>query len=77
MSIAMKEAAAPSWYVDPADLNLERYWDGEAWTQDTRPASYTGTPAPGASGTRAPEVLGIAALLGFILALVLLALLVA
>lgn len=32
-------AAAPSWYRDPADATMERYWDGAAWTSHVRPAS--------------------------------------
>lgn len=30
-------AAAPNWYPDPADPQLLRYHDGQAWTAATRP----------------------------------------
>lgn len=28
----------PGWYPHPADLGTELYWDGSAWTTQTRPA---------------------------------------
>jgi hypothetical protein len=27
------------WYLDPTNPRLERYWDGSAWTPETRPTS--------------------------------------
>ena len=27
----------PGWYVDPWSRSCRRYWDGHAWTRDTRP----------------------------------------
>lgn len=27
----------PGWYPDPDKANLERYWDGRQWTDDTQP----------------------------------------
>jgi hypothetical protein len=30
------------WYPDARDPGLERYWDGNFWTDQTRPASVTG-----------------------------------
>lgn len=33
------------WYPDPSE-NVQRYWDGVAWTDHTAPA---GVPAPGAA----------------------------
>lgn len=41
--------APPGWRPDPARTDLERYWDGVHWTDQTRP--LTGAPgAPGAPG---------------------------
>lgn len=39
------------WYPDPADGTRERYWDGERWTHNTRPAQNLppAPPAPVAS----------------------------
>ncbi|WP_123731719.1 DUF4041 domain-containing protein [Rathayibacter sp. PhB152] len=31
--------AAASWYPDPADPSLLRYWDGTAWTEHTHPVA--------------------------------------
>lgn len=28
---------APGWYTDPISTNSQRYWDGQAWTTQTRP----------------------------------------
>lgn len=36
---------APSWYPDPSDPRLLRYWDGLQWTAHTSPASAP-LPAP-------------------------------
>lgn len=31
------EGSAPAgWYLDPDEAPLQRYWDGSAWTEDTR-----------------------------------------
>lgn len=30
---------APNWYPDPADPDQLRWWDGQAWTQHTQPAT--------------------------------------
>lgn len=32
----MNMTSAPNWYADPANPQQERYWDGNAWTQDVR-----------------------------------------
>ncbi|WP_460702395.1 RDD family protein [Luteococcus sediminum] len=37
------------WYPDPADGARERYWDGQQWTHNTRPARPA-TPVAGAPG---------------------------
>ncbi|MDN5564163.1 MAG: DUF2510 domain-containing protein, partial [Luteococcus sp.] len=48
------------WYPDPADATRERYWDGERWTHNTRPAQVAPmAPAPpadpwAAAPTQAP-----------------------
>ncbi|WP_432983917.1 RDD family protein [Dactylosporangium sp. CA-233914] len=34
---------APGWYKDPADPDVQRYWDGEGWIGESIPASE---PAP-------------------------------
>ena len=34
------------WYPDPQDPSLQRYWDGNAWTEHTAPAA-PGQPAEG------------------------------
>ncbi|MEV6929438.1 RDD family protein [Dactylosporangium sp. NPDC051485] len=34
---------APGWYKDPADTDVQRYWDGEGWIGEPVPASE---PAP-------------------------------
>jgi hypothetical protein len=41
----------PGWYTDPADASQHRYWDGDMWTDKTRPSGGTATLA-------APTVLG-------------------
>jgi len=28
------------WYPDPTGLNCERFWDGEDWTEQTRPVAF-------------------------------------
>ena len=39
----------PGWYRDPYFRNRERYWDGEAWSEQTRdPAGGTGPALPAA-----------------------------
>ncbi|MEU3978964.1 DUF2510 domain-containing protein [Streptomyces sp. NPDC026672] len=49
----MTQATPPGWYPDPGQTNdgpaTERWWDGNAWTQQTRPtgsAAPWGPPAP-------------------------------
>lgn len=34
---ASQSPAAANWYADPADPELLRYFDGQAWTGATRP----------------------------------------
>lgn len=67
------------WYADHSTPGLERYWDGQAWGADTRPAnSAPQPPAPStrsaANGKPQANVMGLIALglavLGFIFACV-------
>ncbi|MFJ9707596.1 DUF2510 domain-containing protein [Streptomyces sp. NPDC101234] len=54
----------PGWYSDPHAPHLERWWDGEAWTEHGRTPSglpVPPTPAAGASGRRARAVALISA----------------
>jgi len=34
-------APPPNWYPDPQDAARFRYWDGNRWTERTRPAATT------------------------------------
>lgn len=34
-------AIDPGWYPDPKGQPQERYWDGHAWTEQTRPMVIT------------------------------------
>jgi hypothetical protein len=35
----MNSQIPSGWYPDPSGFNCERFWDGEGWTQQTRPLS--------------------------------------
>ena len=36
----------PGWHADPDHpTSLQRYWDGERWTDDSRPTGYVTQPA--------------------------------
>lgn len=35
----MNSQIPSGWYPDPTGLNCERFWDGEDWTEQTRPVS--------------------------------------
>ncbi|MER7273565.1 RDD family protein [Dactylosporangium sp. NPDC000244] len=37
---------APGWYKDPADPDVQRYWDGEGWIGEPVPASEPAPAAP-------------------------------
>ncbi len=43
------EYTPPGWYPSPENPGLVRYWDGEMWTESTRPSPNT-TAAAGAMG---------------------------
>ncbi len=65
--------AAPGWYPDPSRSDLQRYWDGEAWTESTAPAAWPGGP-PAPTGPR-NEPLAVSAFVfsifgGFVFAIV-------
>ncbi|MFI2661689.1 RDD family protein [Micromonospora carbonacea] len=62
---------APGWYVDPADPDTRRYWDGEGWIGAPIPVDATppegpppveppapASPAPGPGGPAAPAASG-------------------
>ena len=48
----------PGWHADPEHpTSLQRYWDGERWTDESRPTGYVTQPAgapPEAATTGAP-----------------------
>ncbi|WP_228986991.1 RDD family protein [Micromonospora sp. DH13] len=61
----------PGWYVDPADPDTRRYWDGEGWIGAPIPVDATppegpppveppppASPAPGQGGPAAPTTTG-------------------
>lgn len=35
----MNSQIPSGWYPDPSGFNCDRFWDGEAWTEQTRPIS--------------------------------------
>jgi|GEM_PF-7107322 len=37
-NIGREQFMAPGWYIDPADTQMQRRWDGYTWTADTVPA---------------------------------------
>ncbi len=41
-----------SWYPDPADPRLQRYWDGSSWTQHVRGSAAAPPPAAPGSGSQ-------------------------
>lgn len=49
--VMSNDGATPpaAWYPDPTDPNRMRYWDGQAWTADTKVL-----PPPNAVATQAP-----------------------
>ncbi|QOC90019.1 RDD family protein [Micromonospora craniellae] len=51
-------SVAPGWYVDPADPETRRYWDGEGWIGTPIPVDATppeGPPPPEPEPTPEPE----------------------
>lgn len=68
------EAPPEGWY--PSDEHLERFWDGQAWTGQTRPrvpatAVVNSEPAPAAAGSTqlVTALIVAAAVVGFIMAI--------
>jgi uncharacterized protein (AIM24 family) len=43
-----------NWYPDPQDASLQRYWDGERWTEHTAPAAAAASPTEAPGGVAAP-----------------------
>jgi len=40
--VNMTQTRLPDWYPDPTDSSIERWWDGMAWTNNTRSLSAEG-----------------------------------
>ena len=57
----------PGWYPDPSGAAQERWWDGTAWSAQTRPVSVLARPLPPTVLKNTPAtaglVLGVVALL--------------
>jgi uncharacterized protein YbjQ (UPF0145 family) len=43
-----------NWYPDPRDQAMERYWDGQSWTAETRPVGGAAAPAEPAAAVGEP-----------------------
>lgn len=59
------ETVPAGWYADPSGLPSDRYWDGQAWTEQTRPATsghMSMRPVPGAGSSGPRNGMGTAAL---------------
>lgn len=63
---APRGTAGPGWYPDPATPGTERWWDGSAWSDRTRPLEGLARPLTPAVLTNAPAtaalVLGVVSL---------------
>lgn len=44
--IAMRELPPPGFYPDASDSSLERWWNGQGWSDTTRPRESTHSQAP-------------------------------
>ncbi len=61
----MTTPIGPGWHPDPhAPASLQRYWDGERWTDDSRPTGYVtqpgGPPPVGVPATETTPMFGAA-----------------
>jgi Protein of unknown function (DUF2510) len=50
------DTSPAGWYADPNDPQLQRYWDGSDWTQNTAPGPAAGT-AAGAAAVAQPQII--------------------
>jgi hypothetical protein len=67
-------SVSPGWYADPEGRPNERYWNGQAWTEQTRPlvgATTVGYGRPGMAGMPR-NGMGIASLVMGILGIIIL-----
>lgn len=55
---------APGWYPNPNSASEERYWDGEAWTDEVRPMVVAPDPA---LTDISPKSRAVAAILAFLI----------
>lgn len=37
--MSVNDETPPGWYRDTAAVNIQRYWDGEKWTEQVQPMS--------------------------------------
>jgi Protein of unknown function (DUF2510) len=51
---------APGWYPDPGGATQERWWDGAAWSAETRPTSALTRPLPPTVLKNTPATAGLA-----------------
>lgn len=51
-------APAAGWYADPQNAQLQRYWDGSTWTNQTQPLNPALPAAPTGTSTAMPTVRG-------------------
>lgn len=52
--------ADSGWYPDPSTPGSERYWDGAAWTAQTRPSGQAAAPVPPPQPYASPQPYGAA-----------------
>ncbi len=54
--VAPVAASVPAgWYPDNADLGLQRWWDGQQWTQHTAPIAAPASPSATSTSAYQPE----------------------
>ena len=55
----MGQAPQPGWYADPRDAHVQRWWDGQSWTAETRrvatPGDVDDEPVPGTTTRRTED----------------------